>query len=376
MGGVLVLDIYHFSYGWITPLMAYVMSVIGSLLGLQCAVRARRQGEVSTGWLIAAALAIGGTGIWVMHFIAMLGFSIEGAQIRYDVLLTLFSALTAVVVVGIGLFIVIRPQPTVLALLSGGAITGIGVGAMHYTGMYAMKSNAHVRYELPVVGLSMLIAVVAATVALWFTLRVKGAPATVAAALIMGVAVCGMHYTGMASMRAQHTGHTAPPAGAEPGQLLAPLLLVISIATMLLLISVSLTTVEDSIVDLPRLRRAARQAEKPQPVAPPAAVGLKPQRPQPKRKPYEPLPTEITNSYWPPQPGSSTAQWPAPARDDTGRPRVTEAHNTRKALARADRQRLLANAAGIEDDPVDDASAGYELPREPGDRWLRWQNPS
>ncbi|MGW0249524.1 MHYT domain-containing protein [Nocardia goodfellowii] len=375
-----MLDIYHFSYGWITPLMAYVMSVIGSLLGLQCAVRARRQGQAGAGWLFAAALAIGGTGIWVMHFIAMLGFSIEGAEIRYDVLLTLFSALTAVVVVGIGLFIVIRPQPTVFALLSGGSITGIGVGTMHYTGMYAMKSNAHIRYELPIVGVSMLIAVVAATVALWFTLRVKGVGATVTAAMIMGVAVCGMHYTGMASMRAHHTGHTATPAGAEPGQLLAPLLVVISIATMLLLISVSLTTVEDSIVDLPRLRRAARRLETRAAITPiePAPVGLKPQRPQPNRKPHEPSPAEITNSYWPPQPGTTTGQWPALARDDTDRPRITEPHNTRKALARADRQRLLANAAGIEDEPVEHESSevGYELPREPGDRWLRWQNPS
>ncbi|MEV6276187.1 MHYT domain-containing protein [Nocardia sp. NPDC051832] len=371
-----MLDISHFSYGWVTPLMAYLMSILGALLGLQCAVRARQQGQVRSGWLVAAAVAIGGAGIWSMHFIAMLGFSIEGAEIRYNVLLTLFSAVTAIVVVGIGLFIVIRPQPTVPALLSGGAITGLGVAAMHYTGMYAMKSNAHLTYDLPRVGLSVLIAVVAATVALWFALRVNGIGATIAAALIMGVAVSGMHYTGMTSMHAQHTGQTAAPSGADPAQLLAPLILLISIATMLLLIAVSLTTVEDDIVDLPRLRRTTPRPPEPEPVDPPAhQVTLKPQRPQPQRKPDEPAPSEITNSYWPPQPGSKT-QWAAPTQRDP-RPRsaipVTESH-TRKALARADRQRLLAKGAGMEDfaaepDPAEDAP-----PREPGDGWLRRQN--
>ncbi|MEV0762771.1 MHYT domain-containing protein [Nocardia sp. NPDC050435] len=371
-GGYLVLDISHFSYGWVTPLMAYVMSFLGSLLGLQCAVRARREGEIRPRWLAAAALAIGGAGVWVMHFIAMLGFSIEGAEIRYHVPLTLFSALTAIVVVGIGLFTVVRPQPTVPALLGGGAITGLGVAAMHYTGMYAMKSDAHLSYDLPVVVLSVFIAIVAATVALYFALRVKGIGATIAAALIMGVAVSGMHYTGMTAMHAHHADHATTPQGADPAQLLAPLILLISIATMLLLIAVSLTTVEDNVVDLPRLRRsAARPPEPDAPAEPTRPVGLKPQRPQPQRKTHEPAPEEITNSYWPPQPGSET-RWAAPTQRDA-RPRsalpVTESH-TRKALARADRQRLLAKGAGLEDPAGDDADE-YETPQEPGDRWLR-----
>ncbi|MEV0246261.1 MHYT domain-containing protein [Nocardia sp. NPDC050712] len=373
-----MLDISHFSYGWVTPLMAYIMSFLGSLLGLQCAVRARQEGRIRSGWLIAAAVSIGGAGIWVMHFIAMLGFSIDGAQIRYNVPLTLFSALTAVVVVGIGLFLVIRPQPTVPALLLGGAITGLGVGAMHYTGMYAMNSDAHIGYDLPLVGLSVVIAVVAATVALWFALRVNGIGATIAAALIMGVAISGMHYTGMAAMHAQHSGHDAEPTGADPGQLLAPLLLLISIATMLLLIAVSLTSVEDNIVDLPRLRRAGSSPSAPVTAESPAKpVTLKPQR-QHTQRPAAEHDAEPANSYWPPQPGART-QWAAPAQRDT-RPRsalpVTESQ-TRKALARADRQRLLAKGAGLAD-PAEETAAedDYWPIREPGDKWLRRRNPS
>ncbi|WP_446223158.1 MHYT domain-containing protein [Nocardia sp. IBHARD005] len=267
-----MLDIYHFSYGWITPVLAYFMSVTGCLLGLQCAARGRNADEGRVAWLIGAAIAIGGTGIWVMHFIAMLGFTIRGADIRYHIPLTLCSAITAMAVVGIGLFMVNKPQPTLRSLLLGGTITGLGVGTMHYTGMYAMKSSATVKYDPAIVALSMVIAVVASVVALWFTLRVKGFLATVGAALIMGVAVCGMHYTAMASMHA-HTGQqTAPATGAEAMDLLAPLIGVSSIVTMLVLISVSLTEIENEEA-LPRMWLTSRHRPRPRPVrrTPPVA---------------------------------------------------------------------------------------------------------
>lgn len=262
-----MLDIYHFSYGWLTPVLAYFMSVTGCLLGLQCAARGRNAAEGRAGWLVGAAVAIGGTGIWVMHFIAMLGFTIRGAEIRYDVPLTLFSAITAMVVVGIGLFMVNKPQPTVRSLLSGGTIAGLGVGTMHYTGMYAMKSSATVQYDPALVALSMVIAVAASVVALWFTLRVKGFLATVGAALIMGVAVCGMHYTGMAAMRAHAGHHPAPETGAEAMDLLAPLIGVSSIVTMLVLISVSLTEIENEEA-LPRMWLTSRHRPRPRPAVP------------------------------------------------------------------------------------------------------------
>ncbi|MGV9818493.1 MHYT domain-containing protein [Nocardia xishanensis] len=282
--GIHVLDIHHFTYGWLTPLLAYIMSFTGSLLGLQCAARARAA-EGRAGWLVLAAFAIGGTGIWVMHFIAMLGFSIHGAEIRYDVPLTLLSAATAIVVVGIGLFVVVTPRPTLVALFAGGAVTGLGVAAMHYLGMFAMKSSATISYHLPTVVLSVAIAVIAATVALWFTLRVNGFLATTGAAGIMGLAVCGMHYTGMASMHAHHGGHGGPVAGTGAMQLLAPLIVGISIVTMLLLIAVSLTSIEHDI-DLPPLRAASVR---------PAAEDLAPApRPRPAPAPARAIAEKFT----------------------------------------------------------------------------------
>src|SRR3954454_15722711 len=101
-GDTAMAQIHHFDHGWITPTVSYVLSVLGSLLGLTCAVRlraAQSRGE-RTLWLILAAVAIGGTAIWSMHFVAMMGFSVVGSPIRYDVGLTVASAIIAVLAVG------------------------------------------------------------------------------------------------------------------------------------------------------------------------------------------------------------------------------------------------------------------------------------
>ncbi|WP_342213275.1 MHYT domain-containing protein [Nocardia wallacei] len=238
-----MLELDHFNHGLLTPILAYLMSFIGSVLGLRCAVHARSS-RWPGGWLVAAAVALGGCGIWVMHFTAMLGFSIQGMTLRYDVPLTLLSAAIAIVVVWIGLSIVVRVRREVLALPVGGAITGVGVAAMHYLGMSAMHVGAHVEYNLTLVGLSVVIAVVAATAALWFMLHVHGFGATLGAAVIMGLAVCGMHYTGMAAMSAHHGNHGAVTEGVEPVQLLTPLIMTVTLITMMLIVLVGLAEVD------------------------------------------------------------------------------------------------------------------------------------
>jgi NO-binding membrane sensor protein with MHYT domain len=235
-------EVHHFSYGLWTPLLAYIMSCTGALLGLLLTARARAASGRSRGlWLILGALSIGGTGIWVMHFIAMLGFTIPSATIRYDVPLTLLSAVIAVSVVGVGLFTVGFGESRLSTLLVGGSITGAGVASMHYTGMLAMHATAHVSYDPGLVGLSVLIAMVAATAALWFTIRVRGATATAIATLIMGVAVSGMHYTAMAAMRVRVDQGLPQPSGAPPVDFLLPLIIAISVIAMVLLTIVAMS---------------------------------------------------------------------------------------------------------------------------------------
>lgn len=219
-------QIHHFDHGWITPFVSYALSVLGSLLGLICAVRLRS--APSTGWrvwwLSLAAVALGGTGIWTMHFVAMLGFSVVGLPIRYDVGLTAASALIAVVTVGLGLVIALLGSGNRrFRILLGGLLAGLGVAAMHYTGMAAMNLDGQIDYGAGRVALSVLIAVVAATVALWLALTVKRSLAIFVAALIMGVAVNGMHFTGMSAMSVHPDGVTGQPTGATATTLLVPI---------------------------------------------------------------------------------------------------------------------------------------------------------
>ncbi len=102
-----MLPVHNFSYGAVTPLAGFVMSSLGAYLGLRFAVRAREYtGAPRARWLLLAAVSIGTTGIWVMHFIAMLGYTIPGETIRYNVPVTIGSMLLAVAVVYVGLLIV------------------------------------------------------------------------------------------------------------------------------------------------------------------------------------------------------------------------------------------------------------------------------
>jgi NO-binding membrane sensor protein with MHYT domain len=239
-------EVHHFEYGWITPLMAYSLSVLGSLLGLICTARVQKlpTARKRISWLLLAAVAIGGTGIWVMHFMAMIGFGVVGSEIRYDLPTTALSAVVSVVVVGIGLFITGLGKPTAVKIGIGGVITGLGVNAMHYIGMAAMRLDGQINYDVLRVGASIAIAVVAATVALWLSVTVRGGAASFAAAMVMGVAVCGMHYTGMSAMSVQLEEHGSV-AGATAMNLIAPIALAVVFVVMGLIYSVLAAPTEE-----------------------------------------------------------------------------------------------------------------------------------
>jgi NO-binding membrane sensor protein with MHYT domain len=229
----------HFSYGWLTPGLAYFLSVLGSLLGLVCTVRARAMIDNArrARWLVLAAWAIGGTGIWVMHFMAMIGFRVPGYSVRYDIPITVASWIAAVVVVGIGLFIVGFGRPSAIKVLAAGLLTGVGVAAMHYTGMAAMRVQAPVSYDRTIVAASVGVAVVAATVALWFTVTLKRGPVLAVAALIMGVAVSGMHYTGMYALRVADQLTGRPVEGITPITFLGPIVVFVIAVIVVLFVA-------------------------------------------------------------------------------------------------------------------------------------------
>ena len=247
-----MLTAHNFTYGLLTPALGFVMSCLGAFLGLRCTSRAMAlEGRTRLRWLLLAAVSIGTTGIWVMHFIAMLGYSIPGQVIHYNVLLTIASMLIAVVVVGIGLLIVGFARQTWLNLVLAGTFTGIGVASMHYTGMAAMRMPARMSYSPQLFGLSVVIAIVAATAALWFALRLRGTLATLSAAVIMGVAVSGMHYTGMAAMHMYPAsaagGMLMSGGGATAVNFLMPLVVGISVIAFILTATLALAPDDEEI---------------------------------------------------------------------------------------------------------------------------------
>jgi NO-binding membrane sensor protein with MHYT domain len=242
-----MVTVHNFSYGLLNPVLGYAMSCLGAFLGLRCITRARAHiGFARARWLALAAVSVGATGIWTMHFIAMLGFTIPGQEILYNVPVTIASMLIAIVVVGVGLFIVGYGNGGWVPLLTGGVIVGVGVATMHYMGMAAMSVQDGMHYDPTLFILSVLIAIVAGTAALWAGTRVRGVAATVAASLIMGVAVSGMHYTGMAAMRVS-PGPMSAMGGSTAASFLVPLLLGISLVTFVLTIIISLSPTEDEI---------------------------------------------------------------------------------------------------------------------------------
>ncbi|MFG2938068.1 MHYT domain-containing protein [Streptomyces sp. NPDC048282] len=194
-------DVSEFHYGLITPITAYLMAFLGSVLALRCTTRSmdRRRGERRLGWLTLGAVSLG-CGIWTMHFIAMIGFSVDGALVSYDTGRTLLSLFVAIAVVAGGVFLVGYRGSGPATLGTAGVLTGLGVAAMHYLGMTAVHTGGTVRYDTTVVVLSVVIAVVAATAALWAAVSIRTVWATVGAGLVMGAAVSTMHYTGMAAV--------------------------------------------------------------------------------------------------------------------------------------------------------------------------------
>ncbi|MEP9382685.1 MHYT domain-containing protein [Nocardioides cheoyonin] len=218
--------------------LSFLISVFGSWCGLTCAGRARRRtGGASVVWLLAAAVSIGGGAIWSMHFIGMLAYQ-SGTVYTLDIKVTVLSLLLAIVASAIGMTLAIRITG-VAGYVVGGLVTGGGVCVMHYTGMSAMKMTGAMQWRPTVVGISIVIAVVAATLALYFALNLRRTSVMIVAAVVMGLGVCAMHYTGMFAMvvhpSTEHLDLATASAGTDPFSLAMPIFGISSILMLLLL---------------------------------------------------------------------------------------------------------------------------------------------
>jgi diguanylate cyclase (GGDEF)-like protein/PAS domain S-box-containing protein len=177
-------------------------------------------------WLLAAAVALGG-GIWSMHFVGMLAF-VMPMHTTYDVWLTLVSLLLPVLVVGAGLLILSRLGNGLWPLLGAGVLAGLGIVVMHYVGMSAMRMpGIRISYDPWLVAASVGIAIVAATAAFWLAFRTEKGREHLVAAVVMGFAIAGMHYTGMAAALFTMDDHATVSAGPQ----IEPAILAIAVAS-------------------------------------------------------------------------------------------------------------------------------------------------
>ena len=186
--------------------LSIVTAVIASFVALDMASRvvaAAGSPGRSAFWLACGALAMG-TGIWAMHFVGMLAFSLPIA-LAYDVPITLASLAVAALSSALALHTIARPSLGRRRLLIAGTLMGLGIACMHYLGMEAMRMQPGIRYDPALFALSVLLAMAASTAALLICFRLRhetivtGPWKKSASAVVMGAAIVGMHYTGMAA---------------------------------------------------------------------------------------------------------------------------------------------------------------------------------
>ncbi len=184
---------------------SYVIASVSAYVALVLLsrIRAATSSKIRQDLRLAATVSLG-SGVWAMHFVGMLAFTLPH-ELRYDPLLTILSMVVILAVTYVAIRRIGTDEARLSVILTSGVITGFGIAAMHYIGMAAMRMDAVVYYRVDIFLLSIAIGIIAAIVAFWVGMRyfsrLTGTRAILGmiAAAIMGFAIVGMHYTGMAA---------------------------------------------------------------------------------------------------------------------------------------------------------------------------------
>lgn len=233
--------------------LSIAVAILSSFTALSLAGRIRASaGRVRQIWLAAAAVALGG-GIWAMHFVAMLAFSMPAMPMSYDLAPTLLSLALAIGFTGTGLATFNWHVTSPCRIALAGILIAIGVVSMHYVGMAAMRMPATLSYDWRWVAISVAVALIAATTAVWLVSRDQQTSRRLVAAVVMGGAIAGMHYSGMyAAIFTANAGVDEAQGLASIGQ--TYLAVAISLITaLILLLSLAAAQLERMF------RRAARR---------------------------------------------------------------------------------------------------------------------
>ncbi|WP_213881274.1 bifunctional diguanylate cyclase/phosphodiesterase [Pseudomonas sp. dw_358] len=232
------------SYSSTLVAFSLIVAILASYTALNMAGRvSSARGKASALWLLGGSFAMG-FGIWSMHFVGMLAFSLP-ISISYDLDLTALSLLIAIASSAFALWLVCQKELPVMRLMLGAVLMGMGIAAMHYTGMHAMLMEPGIVYNPVLFAVSVLIAIVASGAALWiaFRLRREGGRvvyARIGASLLMGCAIVGMHFTGMAAAEFPLGSYCGAASNGIANQWLAVLVIVVSLAVFAIALIVSM----------------------------------------------------------------------------------------------------------------------------------------
>ncbi|KAF0866748.1 bifunctional diguanylate cyclase/phosphodiesterase [Pseudomonas sp. LD120] len=235
------------SYSPALVVISLFVAILSSYTALDLTGRiATTQGRAAYLWMSGGALAMG-IGVWSMHFIGMLAFELPIA-LGYDITLTALSLLISILSCGFALWLVSQPRLPLWQLMFGALIMGSGISGMHYTGMAAMRMQPGIDYDPSLFGASLLIALGASAAALWIAFRLRqNTPhvrlARSGAAVVMGFAIVGMHYTGMAAARFADGSFCGALGSGLSGKGLDNLVLITTLAVLIIAL---LTSVLDA----------------------------------------------------------------------------------------------------------------------------------
>ena len=247
------------SYGIYDPklvLLSLLVAIFASWMGLQVAGQARRENRLRTVFLLTGSVALG-AGVWAMHFIGMLAFNLC-TRVDYDPMVTILSNLPSIGASFVALTLIARERIGTGTLVLGGVLVGAGIGAMHYAGMAGMRMSLDLRYDPLMFGLSIVVAVVLATLALWVRVgltrfsTLRESRRLLLAAIVMGCAITGMHYTGMAAARFVGSVDTSTPVASDTTYLALGISLITVLFTGVVLAANGLLRYRQLYVELSR----------------------------------------------------------------------------------------------------------------------------
>ena len=225
------------TYNEVLVLFSLLVAILASYTALDMASRVTTtRGTAAARWWLAGGAMAMGLGIWSMHFVGMLAFDLP-IPLGYDLAITLYSMLAALGVSAFALWLVSRPDLPRRLLCVGAVLMGAGIALMHYIGMAALRMQPGIDYDPLWFSLSIVIAVVASGAALWIAFHLRRGHRRhwmrLTAAVVMGFAIVGMHYTGMAAARFPADSWCgAARDGGVPAQWLAVLVVVATVAIM------------------------------------------------------------------------------------------------------------------------------------------------